>query len=290
MAPSSRRGFRSNNFQRNTAGLTTPPSQTISDATHAPAPSADGPAVSVIVPTYKEVKNLPLLIPEVSEALARAGLTHEIVIVDDNSCDGSEEAVQALIEGPQAWPARMLVRRTERGLATAVLHGFKHARGRILLCMDADLSHPPASVPALAQPLAQGQADFSIGSRYVRGGSVDEGWTAYRWLNSKFATLLARPLTRVGDPMAGFFAIRREAYERSEPLDPIGYKIALELLVKAPLSSIVEVPIHFAQRKHGESKLSLKEQLNYMRHVGRLLKHRLKQGRWTRPAVKVLAN
>jgi glycosyltransferase involved in cell wall biosynthesis len=246
------------------------------------------PSVSVVVPTYKEAANLPLLIPQVSEALAKAGLSHEILIVDDNSRDGSVEKVQELIDMPRPFPVKVMVRTTERGLATAVLHGFRHARGQVLVCMDADLSHPPERVPALAQPLLDGQADFSIGSRYVTGGSVDEGWSAYRWLNSKFATLLARPLTRVGDPMAGFFAIRRETYERSEPLDPIGYKIALELLVKSPIAAITEVPIHFAQRKHGESKLSLKEQLNYMRHIGRLLQYRLKKGGWKRPAVRIL--
>ncbi len=245
------------------------------------------PEVSVIVPTYKEAANIPLLVPAVSRALAAAGVSHEILIVDDNSRDGSEEAAEALADGPERWPVRMLVRRTERGLATAVLHGFRQARGRVLVCMDADLSHPPESVPALARPVLEGRADFSLGSRYVKGGSIDEGWSAYRWLNSKFATMLARPLTRVKDPMAGFFALTREAFERAAPLDPIGYKIALELLVKAPIEAVAEVPIRFAQRKHGESKLSLKEQLNYMRHVGRLLRYRGAAGGWKRPRMVV---
>jgi dolichol-phosphate mannosyltransferase len=241
------------------------------------------PEVSVVVPTYKEATNIPLLVPAVSRALTAGGLSHEILLVDDNSGDGSVERAAELADGPERWPVRMIVRRGERGLATAVVHGFRQAQGRVLVCMDADLSHPPESVPELVRPVLEGRAEFSLGSRYVRGGSIDEGWSAYRWLNSKFATLLARPLTRVRDPMAGFFALTREAFERSAPLDPIGYKIALELLVKAPIQAVAEVPIRFAQRRHGESKLTLKEQVNYIRHIGRLLRFRATAGSWKRP-------
>src|SRR5688572_8465243 len=99
-----------------------------------------------------------------------------------------------------------------------------------------------------------------------------------RWVNSKIATALARPLTSVKDPMSGFFAIRRTVYERAAPLSPVGYKIALELIVKCNCSMIREVPIRFAQRQFGESKLSLAERFNYLRHLSRLLrfKYRLR--------------
>ena len=93
-----------------------------------------------------------------------------------------------------------------------------------------------------------------------------------RWVNSKIATALARPLTSVKDPMSGFFAIRRTVYERAAPLNPVGYKIALELIVKCNCSMIREVPIRFAQRQFGESKLSLGERFNYLRHLSRLLR------------------
>src|SRR6185369_9760502 len=115
---------------------------------------------------------------------------------------------------------------------------------------------------------------FVIGSRYVAGAATDEDWGLFRKLNSRGATWLARPLTKAMDPMAGFFALRRTTFESAAPLDPIGYKIGLELIVKCQCRNIREVPITFADRVHGESKLNLKEQLNYLRHLSRLYKHR----------------
>ncbi len=239
------------------------------------------PLVSVVVPTYREVANIPLLVPRVSAALREAGLEHEIVIVDDNSRDGSEEAVATLAA---QFPVRILVRRNERGLATAVIFGLRQSLGRVLVSMDADLSHPPEAVPRLARAILDG-ADFAMGSRYIPGASIDEAWTMFRWLNSKVALMMARPLTPASDSGAGFFAISREALQAADPLDPIGYKVALELLVKAPIRTMVEAPIHFADRKHGQSKLNLTQQVNYVRHVARLMKYRLGKRGKKRPRV-----
>jgi dolichol-phosphate mannosyltransferase len=207
----------------------------------------------------------------VANALGSAG-GYEILVVDDHSQDGTEEACAVLA---RTYPLRLLVRRNERGLASAVLHGMRQARGTWLVVMDADLSHPPEAVPSLVAPLRAGKADFVLGSRYVPGGSTEEGWGLYRWLNSKIATLLAWPLARVHDPMAGFFALPGRLFEAAEGLDPIGYKIGLELLVKCRCRRVVEVPIHFRNRLHGHSKLSLREQVNYLRHLLRLYRFRL---------------
>jgi dolichol-phosphate mannosyltransferase len=236
--------------------------------------------VSVIVPTYREAENLPVLVKALGESLARLPGGYEVIVVDDNSRDGTEEACAELA---QSYPLRLLVRRTERGLASAVVHGIEAARGRFLVVMDADLSHPPEAVPALVAPLRADEADFVIGSRYVAGGSTEEGWGVYRWLNSKVATLLAWPLARARDPMAGFFALPRDLFESAARLDPIGYKIGLELLVKCRCRRVVEVPIHFRNRLHGQSKLSLREQVNYLRHLLRLYRFRL-GGRTARAA------
>ncbi len=119
-----------------------------------------------------------------------------------------------------------------------------------------------------------------IGSRYTPGGGTDEDWGLLRQINSRVATWLARPLTRISDPMAGFFAIRRETFESAEELDPVGFKIALELIVKCRCQNVAEVPIQFHNRKHGESKLNLKEQLNYLRHLKRLYAFRWKDPAW----------
>jgi dolichol-phosphate mannosyltransferase len=119
-----------------------------------------------------------------------------------------------------------------------------------------------------------------MGSRYVAGGGMDEDWGWFRHLNSRVATWLARPLSRVTDPMAGFFALRQSTFARAEELDPVGWKIALELIVKCRCRNVAEVPIQFHDRKHGESKLNLKEQINYLRHLKRLYGHRFKNLTW----------
>lgn len=228
--------------------------------------------VSIVIPTYKEVDNLALLIPEVTSVLTREQLRGELLIVDDNSQDGTQSLCDQLC---QIHPVRLLVRHNERGLSGAVLHGLRHAQGRILIVMDGDMSHPPEAIPQLFAAIDGSQADFAIGSRYVPGGGTDEHWGWYRRLNSQLATLLARPLSRAKDPLAGYFALSRGTFARAQALDPIGYKIGLELMVKAGCRRIHEVPIVFRNRAKGESKLSFKEQLNYLRHLGRLYAHRL---------------
>jgi len=227
--------------------------------------------VSIVIPTYGEAENLPVLVPRICQATDAAGLEVEVIIVDDNSPDDTRQVCEAL---SRAFPVRLHVREHERGLSSAVLAGMRLARGEIFVVMDADLSHPPEKIGELVAALSEAGADFVIGSRYVAGGKTDENWGLFRWLNSRIATWLARPLTSAGDPMAGFFALRRETFQRAAPLDPIGYKIGLELLVKCGCRRVAEVPIHFADRVHGQSKLSLREQVNYLRHLKRLYEFR----------------
>lgn len=226
-----------------------------------------GDAVSIIVPTYQEAESLRPLVDRIRQVMPALGRTWEVIIVDDDSRDGSDQVIAELAAG--GLPVRLITRVGVRGLSSAVIEGFGRANGDILVCMDADLSHPPEAIPALLDCLAGG-AEFAIGSRYVPGASTDEGWGLFRWLNSKVATLLARPFTKVRDPMAGFFALPRAVFQRAVALSPIGYKIALELIVKCRCKDIREVPIHFANRKFGQSKLSFKEQVNYLKHVKRL--------------------
>ena len=232
-------------------------------------------SVTVIIPTYREAENIPLLLGRIAEVRASAGLDLDVVFVDDNSGDGIVEAVAA-----QNLPwTKVVVRTEERGLSTAVLEGFKHARGEVCMVMDADLSHPPEKIPELLAALADG-ADFVIGSRYVKGGTTDEGWGLFRAMNSRVATWLALPFTRACDPMSGFFALRRSTFDAGGPYSPVGYKIGLELLVKCRCVNVREVPIHFANRAKGQSKLSLQEQLRYIQHIRRLFVHRY--GDWAR--------
>jgi len=195
------------------------------------------------------------------------GLELEILIVDDDSGDGIEDAVRAT---GHAW-VRVLVRRRERGLATAVVHGLRAASHSTFVVMDADLSHPPEAIPAMLAALEAG-AEFVVGSRFCDGGSTDAEWTLGRRLNSRVATLLARPLTKVKDPMSGFFAFRRPILDRAGVLDPLGYKIGLEILVRARCENVAEVPIHFSDRSKGTSKLSWAVRGEYLRHLYRLMR------------------
>lgn len=225
--------------------------------------------ISIVVPTYREVENIRLLVTRIFRVMTSIGLVYEIIVVDDNSRDGIDVEVARLAD--EGHPVRIIVRLNERGLSSAVIRGFQEALGNVLICMDADLSHPPEKIPKLVEYLEKNDVDFVIGSRYVPGASTEETWGVFRWLNSKAASLLARPFTNIKDPMSGFFAISRKVFERAEGLDPIGYKIGLELIVKCSCKNIYEIPIHFADRKHGQSKLNLKEQFNYLRHLKRLV-------------------
>lgn len=225
--------------------------------------------ISIVIPTYKEVENIPLILERIDQLRRMHGLTIEVIFADDNSQDGSVEAVEA----PGFDWARILVRTEDRGLSQAVIEGFRNARHPILVCMDCDLSHPVDVIPQMVLALATGQ-QFVLGSRYVPGGSTDDDWGIFRYLNSRVATWLARPLTRVKDPMSGFFALRRADFERAEELNPVGYKVALEIIVKCGFENVAEVPIHFSDRALGESKLTLREQLKYIKHLRRLYIHK----------------
>jgi dolichol-phosphate mannosyltransferase len=152
---------------------------------------------------------------------------------------------------------------------------MRAAQGDVLVVMDADLSHPPEKIPDLVAAIRSGAADFAIGSRYIAGGGLGAEWGFFRWLNSRCATLLARPLTSVRDPLAGFFAMSRATFAAGAPFDPIGFKIGLELIVKCGCRRIEETPITFEARHAGHSKMTFREQLNYLRHLRRLYYYKL---------------
>lgn len=232
-----------------------------------PAQAMSAVDVSIVVPTYQEATNLSELAARLFAATDGAQLKAELIIVDDNSGDGTIELCEELAE---RYPLRLITRTEERGLATAVIRGMEETTGEYVLVMDADLSHPPMSVPSLLAPLKADKANFVIGSRYVAGGSVDESWSFFRHLNSRIAGWLAKGLTNAKDPMAGFFAIRRDRLGDVSKLSPCGYKIGLEIMVRCECNRVAEVPIHFQDRRHGESKLNLREQWRYIQHLLRL--------------------
>ena len=227
------------------------------------------PSVTVIVPTYHEAENLPYLIGEIEQLKDSLFLDLELLIMDDNSQDGTEEIILKL---NLPW-VHLKVRYHHRGLSPAVVEGFGLAKNDVIVVMDGDLSHPVNVIPEMLRHINQGY-EFVIGSRYVTDSSVDKQWGFLRWLNSKAACLMAWPLTTLKDPMSGFFAFRKallvNLLDKKIALNPVGYKIGLELLVKIGCSNLLEIPIRFSERKYGKSKLSLKEQLRYIQHLRRL--------------------
>jgi len=228
--------------------------------------------ISIIVPTYKEADNIPELTKRIDLALKNTKYKYEIIIVDDNSQDGIDLKVEEL---KKQFPIKLKIRLTEKGLSSAVIAGFELASGKIFLVMDADLSHPPEKIPEMLDKISREDYDFVIGSRFVKGGSA-EHFNIFRTLNALVSRLIARPFTSVKDPMAGFFAFKSELLKKNVKLNPLGFKIGLELLVKLSPKRVAEIPIQFQERLYGKSKLTLKQQILYLIHVWRLFRFKFR--------------
>ena len=239
-------------------------------------------SLSIITPTYKEAANLRPLTERIFGVLKSTRIDAELLIVDDDSRDGTERVVASL---KREFPVRLIVRHGQRGLGSAVVEGFSQARFDRFLVLDADLQHPPESIPAMVEQLERDDHDFVIGTRYGPGGAVVEDWPFLRRLTSRTAGLLARPLTPLSDPMAGFFALHRATWQRADRLNPIGYKIALELYVKCRCRNAAEVPIIFQTRIAGDSKLNVAEQVRYLRQIVGLYRFRFP---WLLPTLAAL--
>jgi len=225
--------------------------------------------VSVVIPTYNERDNIHPLVERIHQALAPLGISYEIWFVDDSS----DDTVAVLRDLEARDPAVHVFHRDhERGLASAVVRGFEKAQGRYLVVMDADLQHPPELLPAIYERLESG-IDVVIPSRFVEGGS-DGGLGPLRklisWTARVIGQLALHRLRKISDCTSGFFGLRREVIEGVE-LNPIGWKILIEVLVKGRYRSVHEIAYEFVARDFGESKMSLKEQWNYFRHLVRLV-------------------
>lgn len=227
--------------------------------------------VSLVIPAYNERANVEPLVERLEQALGSMGQAFEVIVVDDHSPDGTAEEVRRLAT-KRPW-LRLLVREAERDLSTAVIAGWRMARGDVLACMDADLQQPPELIPRLLERLEETRADLVLGSRHIAGGGVSE-WSLLRRFISWTATLMATfilpgTLSRVRDPMSGFFLLRRSVIEGAA-LNPIGYKILLEVLAKGNYSRVEEVPFVFEERRRGGSKLASGIVFKYLAHLVRI--------------------
>ena len=232
-------------------------------------------SVSVVLPTFREKDSIsPML--RALDALNLPGL--EIIVADDHSPDGTEEAALETAKTLRT-PVRVEQNPGARGLAPSVVHGFSKANGDILVCMDADGQHRPEDLPGL---LAEFDRDpeltMVIGSRHVPGGGFTEKWNLFRVMCSDGAAFAARLVLGISlkDPMSGFFAIRRDAFDRVKScLSPEGFKIMLELAFLLSLTGrdeVAEHPITFAMRKQGESKLSGRVIFQYLAMLMRFVR------------------
>lgn len=226
------------------------------------------PLLSLVIPTYNERDAVGPLLGRVLAAADGAGIDLEVLVVDDDSPDGTADRARAALGAR----GRVIVRKGERGLASAALAGFREAKGEILGLMDADGSHPPERISDLLAPLSEGRADLVIASRYVAGGGV-AGWPLPRRAASRAANLLARAVTPVRDATSGFFFLRRDLLERLDG-PPAGFKIGLELFVRCRDLRIVEVPYLFTDRTAGKSKFGPGAVLAYLGQLASLIRYR----------------
>lgn len=226
------------------------------------APNRPAPELSIVVPTFNERTNIPLLVARLQRTLA--AIEWEVIIVDDNSPDGTAAAARALGEGDAR--VRCIRRIGRRGLAGACLEGLLASQARFVAVMDADLQHDETVLASMLERLRRGDVDLAVASRYVGAGSA-RGLAGRRASYSRWSTALARALLRVDltDPMSGFFMLRRTAFEELAPaLSSQGFKILLDIVATARGTlRIAELPYVFRERQHGESKLDARIVLDF---------------------------
>ena len=224
--------------------------------------------LSVVIPTYNESKNIPLVIERLGQALRETDAgAYEIIIVDDDSPDATWKTA---MEVARVTPNVFVVRRTQvRGLATAVVRGWQCARGEYLGVIDGDLQHPPEVMARLWRESEDG-ADLVVASRHVSGGGTGD-WRFLRRVVSRVARLIGIVILpgvvgRVSDPMSGYFVVRRSALE-NVTLNPVGYKILIEVLARGRIGRVSEVGYVFIERRAGASKATMRVYWDYLAHL-----------------------
>jgi dolichol-phosphate mannosyltransferase len=239
----------------------------VSQAVPATHPAGDAgvrpaPELTIVVPTFNEKANIPLLVKRLAQLLTACDW--EVIFVDDNSPDGTATAARAIGETDSR--VRCIRRIGRRGLAGACLEGMLASQARYVAVMDADLQHDEGLLVPMLEALRGGRADVAVASRYLYGGSA-VGLSKKRSRVSRGSNALVRLLLGIDltDPMSGHFMIGREALETIAPsLSTQGFKILLDILATARGSlRTIELPSTFRERQHGESKLDSKIALDF---------------------------
>lgn len=250
--------------------------------------------LSIIIPTYNESENIIDLLSRITKLFSfSSSLTPEIIVVDDNSPDDTGRLVEYYSKHNmgfrnlhpsqldnigseyEACSVRVIHRSHKTGLVSAILEGIKSSIGQYILVMDADFSHSPELIPKMIHELENPDIDIVVASRYTMGGSI-VGWPFKRRLISKGAVKIAKyglPIKKdVKDPMSGFFALKRQVIQDIK-IDSAGYKILLEILVKANNARVKEIPYTFTDRKAGKSKLDRAVILDYIKAIYHLYRY-----------------
>ena len=234
--------------------------------------------LALVIPTLREADNIGGLLHHIRTVLDPLKMAYEILVVDDDSRDGTEEIVSDISQKDPR--VRLLIRKGERGLSGAVFYGWRHTDASILGVMDADLQHPPELLPKLIAAIFAGN-DMAICSRYTAGGQVGKWNPVRKWLSMAaiWATWpIQRPGIRAHDPMTGFFLVRRACID-GIAFQPAGFKLLLEILVRGRLRSVAEVPLSFGSRAQGASKANFKVGWDYAKLLARLYWERFGFGR-----------
>ena len=244
-----------------------------------PPAAASPDSLALVIPTYNEAANIGPLLQRATAALA--GIAHEIIVVDDDSSDGTGDHVR---EAMQRLPlVKLIVRKGGRGLASAVVHGWQTSSASVLGVMDADLQHPPELLPELWQQIEAG-ADLALASRYVKRASLGD-WSMTRRVLSVlgiWSAAYALPKgRRVHDPASGFFFVRRASIA-GVPMVAQGFKLLLEVLVRGNIGRVEEVPFTFGARQGGHSKGDARVLLDYFSLLWKL-RRRARAGTQPKP-------
>lgn len=233
--------------------------------------------LTIILPTFNEKKNVKPILQEIKETMKEEKISFEILFVDDSNDDTPEEINKQIREN-QDLEIKMIHRPKEKrtGLATAFIDGFKEAQGKYICCLDSDLQHPPQTIPKLFHKIVAEDADLSVATRYTKGGSA-EGlgslktfYGIYRRAVSLgfkyFTQILFIPARKTSDPLGGFFLFKKSVLDGVN-LSPKGFKILVEIVMRAKFQKVVEVPYTFLARENDDSKANLKQGLEFFKHL-----------------------